>query len=653
MQPPETFRWARLMAVAVLTVGLVGETAVARCYSPRVTSEHVADCSSLEAFRTYHRWKDLTGQDLALAVWRYLCDTETGVFHYAPVREGRDPFDWEFRIIRDPIKMLNVYGYGFCGAFGPTAAGIFKGIGFENARSVQIPAMSHNVTEVFYDGGWHYFDVDVRGVLFRRDGKTVASLADVVGDPTLWTRPARKLKPFFPADGSLKSYADGYRAKPFDRTHNWWMGGSTMDFVLRRGERFTRWWRPQGGRWSHQKEDAHNAWWQRLITKEPYGAKGNHPRFSIWTHGNGLFDYAPSLRKGSSDFDDGVFQRTNVEQTDGGLTPARPGPAEAVFEVNSPYVIVPLVGDLHDRSDDREASVVTFASRGEVRVSISLDFGRSYVPVKTVTSAGTTVLDLTPHLRERYQYLVKFTLAGTPGEAVLETLRILTWVQVAPASLPRLKQGTNRLRFATGDKHGLATTPWMQTPNFADRDEMSRYWVAPPEHYDPNHRVRRLTGEMDLLFTAPPGRTIKWMSLGGFFHTGQKQAAARTANEIWYAPGDTGRWTLVHRSKVPTWHAHWHYAADEDVVLQKPVDRVRVRYVGKPGVNGVRVNLHSLKPEEQAASGVVVTHAFTMNGTRHEKRFAFEKPTDYTIDCPAVPEDVFIRLEAPGDGPRS
>ena len=98
-------------------------SALGAVYSPRITSEHVADTSSLEAFANYPAWKDKKGQERALAIWKYFVGTETGVFHYNPIQEGLDPVLWEFRLVRDPIKMMNVYGYGFCGLFGPTTAG--------------------------------------------------------------------------------------------------------------------------------------------------------------------------------------------------------------------------------------------------------------------------------------------------------------------------------------------------------------------------------------------------------------------------------------------------------------------------------------------------------------------------------------------------
>ncbi len=642
-------------ALAAIVAATCVQTASARVYTPRVTSEHVADTSSMEAFSNHPAWKDLTGQERALAIWKYFVGTETGVFHYNPIQEGLDPVMWEFRLVRDPIKMLNTYGYGFCGLFGPTTAGLFERVGFEKARAVSIPGAAHSVTEVWYDNAWHYYDTDLRGVIFQRDGKTIASIQDILDDTTLLTDPSRKIEPFFPGDRNDPGiYAKSYTEKPVHYVYNWQMGGSTMDYALRKGESLTRWWRPQGGRWAHHKEDAGNDWWQNLIKKEPYGAKGNHPEFSVWTHGNGLFEYEPVLRKGCGDFADGVFSQQNVALTDKGLAPAGEGPARVVWEVLSPYVIVPKVNELNDPSDDSEASVVTFRSAGPVRVALSTDFGRSWQEVTSFDDTGEHAIDLTKHLRGgRYQYLVRFDLAGGEKPARLESLNIRTWVQVAPISLPRLEKGVNRMRYATGDKEGYSSLPWMQIPNMGDADEMARYWSEKPKDYDPKRTTSRLRGEGEIVFAAPPGRRIQWMSLGGFFNAHQLENAPKTRNEIWYALDDSDRWVMAYRSRVPEWHEHWHYAYDKEIPLLRPVEKVRVKYIGDPGVNGIRVNIHTIQPEEKPATGVVVTHTYKLAGKTVAKKVALDGPKDYTIDCPSKPENVSIRLEVPSDAARN
>ena len=60
--------WFVAMAVmiAVAAGSWMGSTCWAAAYSPWVTSEHVPDSSSLEAFRNYPAWRDKTGQELAI-----------------------------------------------------------------------------------------------------------------------------------------------------------------------------------------------------------------------------------------------------------------------------------------------------------------------------------------------------------------------------------------------------------------------------------------------------------------------------------------------------------------------------------------------------------------------------------------------------------
>ena len=131
---------------------------------------------------------------------------------------------------------------------------------------------------------------------------------------------------------------------------------------------------------------------------------------------------------------------------------------------------------------------------------------------------------------------------------------------------------------------------------------MSRYWTAAPANYDPDRFQQRVKGAMELNFPAPPGRQIQWLSVGGFFAAHRGDRARQTANEIWYALEDSDDWTQVYRSSVPDWNDHWHYGWDGDIQLETPARKVRVRYVGDPGVNAVRVNLHSsrIQPTDHA-----------------------------------------------------
>ena len=110
-----------LMAALCL---LMPTVAPARVTCIRLTSNHIADTTDLKRFRQFHQWKDKTGDELALAIWRYLSDYETGLYHFNEILEGPDPFD-EYATVRDPLKILNTYNMAYCGIFGPVVDGMY------------------------------------------------------------------------------------------------------------------------------------------------------------------------------------------------------------------------------------------------------------------------------------------------------------------------------------------------------------------------------------------------------------------------------------------------------------------------------------------------------------------------------------------------
>ena len=98
------------------------------------------------------------------------------------------------------------------------------------------------------------------------------------------------------------------------------------------------------------------------------------------------------------------------------MTLVHPGEGYAVFEVRTPYIIVPLVGKMETPDDDREASVVDLDAKG-ASLSISVDGGLTWQEI-SVPSRPARV-DLTQYASGRYGYLLRLTLRGKPGEAVV------------------------------------------------------------------------------------------------------------------------------------------------------------------------------------------------------------------------------------------
>lgn len=78
------------------------------------------------------------------------------------------------------------------------------------------------------------------------------------------------------------------------------------------------------------------------------------------------------------------------------MTLKQAGRGFAILEIRSPYVIVPLVGQLQTTDDDREASVIKLDASGTL-VSISLDNGLSWSDLP----AGREQYDLTAQVSGR------------------------------------------------------------------------------------------------------------------------------------------------------------------------------------------------------------------------------------------------------------
>jgi len=644
MEIRRTFRSSFPLVAAVLFCSLLPITSTARVTCIRLTNGHIADTTDLKRFRQFHEWKDKTGNELALAIWKYLSDYETGLYHFNEILEGPDPFD-EYATVRDPLKILNTYNMAYCGIFGPVLDGIFQGVGFTQGRSFGLEAWNHCATEVWYDNSWHYFDIDVRGVLLQPDG-VVASLAEAQRNRSLWVNPVLTITPFFPKDQDKVKLFDIYNDSRVHYYYRWFEMDHTMDFYLRTGESFTRFWSPQGGRWHHLPRYAKTKWIRDLIEQEPQGPKPNHRDFTRWNHGNGLFDYRPILTKTSTDFEDGCYEVKNLRPGESGLEIIRNGEAEVTFEVFTPYIIVPKVNDLDDLNDDKDASVVFIRGPLPVEVFASLDHGLSWQAVGEVQPDHTTAADLTSIVKGMYGYLLKLKTSGSAGSTAIDLLNIITWVQVAPTSLPALKKGKTTFQYDTGDRYNQQTIPMLIKPNTANPEDLKKYVLEMPIDYDPNRHTCRIRGEVIMRLTAPPGTKISWFTVGGTFRTHQGKQAKNTDNRIAYATDRQEGFKEIYKSEVPTWVSHWRYSWDGDVVLSDPTDIVYVKYTANTGLNTIRACLHLLTnhaPEYH----MKIVHTYRIDGQLIRTEKWLTNPNTYTVECFTDTENVSIKLEVP------
>ncbi|MFC1614172.1 hypothetical protein ACFL5K_02625 [Gemmatimonadota bacterium] len=630
--------------ISILTFAAVLPLA-AQVYNPKITTDLLPDYTDLKAFVEFSQWRALPPQQKATAIWRFLCDNETGLYPVQGIYEDPDPgLAYPFFDERDVLKVLNVHGHGYCGLLSPTLDGIYAAVGFEDGRIFNMRENHHCITEVFYDGGWHYYDMDLRGMLYKPDG-TVANIREAQTIPELWTSPPRKIRPFYPLDDKARMY-ESFNPCFLTPMYHWYKNGHSMDFVLRPGETLTRYWQPQGGRWFHPWPAAGGfdmEFLTRRFELEPRGLKSKHPNWSKWTHGNALFSYSPRLDSGYEDFERGIYEHAGVKQTARGVETA-PGAENSfvTFEVRSPYIIVGKVHEM-DRPDRIEgAAVVFYRSLGPLKVSVSTDNGLSWSDAGWADRQGVGMLDLTPHVLRKYGYLVRFQLP--PGSGLAD-LSINTWGQVAPVSLPRLFEGDNHLHFNLGDRYGFNTTVKEIRINLRDPDHLAHHTVSMDADYQPLRDNAKIKGEVVLKMEAKPGTGIKWFTAGGYFHTYSGEKAAGNKNAIFYSTGGPeGPWLTVAKPGVPDWVLHWHYGMDEDVVLDRPAATVWFKYLGDPGLNQIWIYGHCRPEGEQQAQPVRLTYGYELEGELLERTFELDSPQDLNLDLSSHPENRYLSI---------
>ncbi|HYE05884.1 MAG TPA: transglutaminase domain-containing protein, partial [Planctomycetota bacterium] len=171
-----------MRASALIVSSLCWLRAIAADPSPavvcdvRVISPHVADVSSLAAWRASTITPEMSPQQQAEAVFA----TVVGFVHH----------EWYVRewlggpeaCVHDPIKTFNVYGYGHCCCTAAHVAALARSLGMP-ARGCSTPG--HTLAEVSYDGAWHMLDPAFIDYFPRADG-VIASVDELTAGISAW-----------------------------------------------------------------------------------------------------------------------------------------------------------------------------------------------------------------------------------------------------------------------------------------------------------------------------------------------------------------------------------------------------------------------------------------------------------------------------------
>jgi len=86
---------------------------------------------------------------------------------------------------RDPVRILNGFGYSLCGGDTNVLRILWGQLGIQNRGS---GAIGHVTAEAFYNNSYHLFDADTNAVYLLRDNHTIASQTDLVRDHDLIKR---------------------------------------------------------------------------------------------------------------------------------------------------------------------------------------------------------------------------------------------------------------------------------------------------------------------------------------------------------------------------------------------------------------------------------------------------------------------------------
>ena len=304
----------------------------------------------------------------------------------------------------DPVRVFNVYGHNTCGNDSICLAGLWAAAGLKVCPA---RPLTHCISQVFFDGGWHLLDGDMQGLYLLRDNETIASEADLVHDHDLVKRTHTRgiLGPDSRSDDEQQASIFVYEGEAHgERTSR---TDTTMSMTLRPGEALAY-------RWGHV---------------EPVKYHGSDkPRFPEAIC-NGLWEYRPDLaadlwRKGAE-----VVE--NVRATPDGLAAGPGQTATIVWLMRAPY---PFVGGRYELEGSG------------VAVALSKD-GKDW----TDMTNGVLDFQFPPEWGPFHEYYLRCRLQG---EARLKTLRIVNDLQMAPLGMPGMVVGENRFVYTDDSPAG-------------------------------------------------------------------------------------------------------------------------------------------------------------------------------------------------------
>jgi hypothetical protein len=462
-----------------------------------------------------------TSNDLkAFRLWQFV---RAARYHWYPAEVDIE--------VHSPVKLLNVYGYGFCDDSATNLECLLRTAGFSDSRCWDIGG--HGIAEVKYDGAYRMLDADLEVFYPMWDNRTVAGVADCASDPGLVSRVSgNDIAQLYSTTANNLAYQKRYTATP------------TMAVTLRPRESLERFF----FNWGKYHDN--------YMVQEPP------------VYGNGRHNYEPDLGDPATA---SRFQ-TSTNLTFGGTPRMRVSDGqvsgEGVLAMSAPYVYVggSVSGTL--RLDDTSCTAdILFSKNGASWTTVRSFRGPLAAPfaVSLDNAIATTRTAALYALRVK----VRLGRGSVARHAGLESLSVCGEIQCAPAALPTLmysRANPVSVAFtATG-------TPRLEVVHEWDESDEEPPIVPPPAPISPEDGATTMSLTPDFIWASPLAdepdvwRRIKitWDPEG--FHPVSPLTSVRgempnywEAPGDWLRPGNTYYWRVKEQDTLAPWSASWSF----------------------------------------------------------------------------------------------
>jgi len=483
----------KILLLAVVILALAA-SAQAEVIAPRVTTDQSVDTHSLESIVADVCKPGMTDEQKAIALYEY---TRRVMFHY---EQRGEKLDQVYDL--DALRLINTYGYSFCTQQMLVMVHLWHTAGVEG-RVWSVPG--HSTAQAFYGGKTHWFDPLIGAYVYSRKDKTVASLKEIVEDPTVLTKAAeegRACPSFVPcekvlAEDSARFVTDnpdyvkscaalgndvGFMAARAKEAKTF--GGPRKslyqpDFNLRRGETVTFLWDAIDGEYNVKpgipprqlppnhfcgvaadgKDALNYKYWK------PYAREINGVTVCRY-YANGKVVFAPGFSNEyfKRDFESNSFAWYGWGRNEPPyLRPTKAGrPANIVYKVSTPHVFTnaTVTAQFH-RATDEDVS----------RLYVSPDAGLTWTRVWDAAEAGQKAgrADASANLRDHVRGLRHFWVRAecqTEGEvkqAGLHQIRVEAIFQHNMFARPFLGPGPNQVTVRLANPETLKVDPFTVT----------------------------------------------------------------------------------------------------------------------------------------------------------------------------------------------